>query len=59
MVLPGTGGSLMHLRIRISGGRYLLRFKAVDYLAEIWVNGIYAGGHEGSETPFDLDVTEL
>lgn len=23
-----------------------------------WINGIYAGGHEGSETPFDLDVTE-
>ena len=40
-------------------GRYLLRFAAVDYLAEIWVNGKYAGGHEGSETPFDLDITEL
>ena len=39
------------------GGRYLLRFKAVDYLAEVWINGIFAGGHEGSETPFDLDVT--
>jgi hypothetical protein len=41
------------------GGRYLLRFMAVDYMAEIWVNGRYAGGHEGSETPFELDITEL
>ena len=38
-------------------GDIILRFKAVDYLAEIWVNGKYAGGHEGSETPFELDVT--
>jgi hypothetical protein len=40
-------------------GRYLLRFRAVDYLADVWVNGRFAGGHEGSETPFDLDVTDF
>src|SRR5580698_8829218 len=39
-------------------GRYLLRFGAVDYLADVWVNGIHVGGHEGGETPFVLDVTE-
>jgi len=39
-------------------GRYLLRFWAVDYLADAWVNGIHVGGHEGGETPFVLDVTE-
>jgi hypothetical protein len=39
------------------GGRYLLRFRAVDYLAEVWLNGRYVGGHEGGETPFVLDVT--
>ena len=39
-------------------GRYLLRFWAVDYLADVWVNGVQAGGHEGGETPFVLDVTE-
>ncbi|MBK8882929.1 MAG: hypothetical protein IPN67_11245 [Bacteroidales bacterium] len=43
----------------LKDGRCLLRFNAVDYLADIWVNGKYAGGHEGSETPFDLDVTKL
>ena len=40
------------------GGRYLLKFHAVDYLAEVWVNGVPVGGHEGGETPFVLDATE-
>ncbi len=38
-------------------GRYLLRFGAVDYMGDVWVNGTHVGGHEGSETPFVLDVT--
>ncbi len=38
-------------------GRYLLRFWAVDYYAEVWVNGVQVGSHEGAETPFVLDVT--
>lgn len=40
-------------------GRHLLRFGAVDYLADVWVNGVYVGGHEGSEAPFVLDVTDV
>ncbi len=39
-------------------GRYLLRFGAVDYLADVWVNGSRIGGHEGRETPFTLDATQ-
>ncbi|MCC7261840.1 MAG: hypothetical protein IT369_04870 [Candidatus Latescibacteria bacterium] len=38
-------------------GRCLLRCWAVDYLAEVWVNGVPVGGHEGGETPFVLDIT--
>jgi hypothetical protein len=38
-------------------GHYILKFQAVDYLAEVWLNGKSLGGHEGSETPFDFDVT--
>jgi len=38
--------------------RCLLRFGAVDYLAEVWLNGAPVGGHEGGETPFALDVTD-
>jgi len=39
------------------GGRYLLRFWAVDYTAEVWLNGVRVGEHEGGETPFVLDAT--
>lgn len=39
-------------------GRYLLRFHAVDYLADIWVNGAYLGQYEGGEMPFVLDATD-
>jgi len=40
-----------------ANGRYLLRFGAVDYLADVWVNGIHTGWHEGGETPFTVDIT--
>jgi hypothetical protein len=40
-------------------GRYLLRFHAVDYLADVWLNGTHVGRHEGGETPFTLDVTDV
>lgn len=33
-------------------GRYWLRFWAVDYKADVWLNGVPVGGHEGGETPF-------
>src|SRR5208282_2999610 len=38
-------------------GRYLIQFGAVAYFAEVWVNGVRVGEHEGSETPFEVDVT--
>jgi len=37
----------------------LLRFGAVDYFAEVYVNGQKAGSHEGGYLPFELDVTSL
>jgi hypothetical protein len=38
--------------------RALLRFGAVDYFAEVWVNGKLAGSSEGGEAPFELDITD-
>lgn len=40
-------------------GRYLLHFGAVDYQARVWLNGSLVGEHEGGETPFVFDVTDL
>ena len=39
-------------------GRSLLRFWGVDFSAEVWLNGLAVGRHEGGETPFVLDVTD-
>lgn len=35
----------------------LLKFWAVDYYAEVWVDGHFVGGHEGGHTPFVLDAS--
>ncbi len=38
--------------------RLILCFSAVDYKAEVFLNGEYIGEHETGETPFCFDVTE-
>ncbi len=38
-------------------GRYLLRFWDVDYLADVWVNGMHIGRHEGAQACFTFDAT--
>lgn len=40
------------------GERLLLHFGAVDYAAQVWVNGVFLDGHEGGHTPFTIDVTD-
>ena len=37
----------------------LMKFGAVDYEAEIYINEVYAGGHKGGHTPFEVDITGL
>ena len=44
---------------RLQGHRLLLHFGAVDYQAQVWVNGNPAGSHWGGHVPFVLDITEL
>ncbi|MEK4878201.1 MULTISPECIES: glycoside hydrolase family 2 protein [Paenibacillus] len=38
-------------------GRVILHFGAVDYMAEVWVNGVSVGTHRGGYTPFSFDIT--
>jgi beta-galactosidase/beta-glucuronidase len=37
--------------------RIILHFDAVDWRADVYVNGVFVGCHTGGYTPFHLDVT--
>lgn len=39
------------------GRRLLLHFGAVDWLAQVWLNGQFLGRHRGGYTPFQFDIT--
>src|SRR5579871_2092600 len=39
-----------------AGQRALLRFGAVDYYTEVWVNNVLVGTHEGGYTPFQFFI---
>ena len=39
-------------------GRTWLRFEAVDWQADVWVNGKKVAAHEGGYSPFGADITD-
>ena len=39
------------------GRRIWLRFEAVDWEAQVWVDGAFVGKHEGGYTPFAIDIS--
>ncbi|HEX9025036.1 MAG TPA: glycoside hydrolase family 2 TIM barrel-domain containing protein [Clostridium sp.] len=39
--------------------RVMLHFGAVDYKADIWVNGIHLMNHEGGHVPFSVEITDV
>ena len=41
----------------VPGKRQFLYFGAVNYRATVYINGDYAGEHEGGFTPFNVEVT--
>lgn len=40
------------------GRRFFLNFGAVDYEADVWINGRHLGGHRGGYTPFCFEITD-
>lgn len=40
------------------GKKQIIRFGSVNYIAEVWLNGVRLGSHEGGHLPFEFDVTE-
>lgn len=39
--------------------RVILHFGAVDYKADVWVNGIHLMNHEGGHVPFSVEITDV
>jgi beta-galactosidase len=42
----------------LNGKFVKLIFYSVNYIADVWLNGIYIGYHEGGYTPFAFDVSD-
>lgn len=38
---------------------YMLHFGAVDYVADVWINGSHAGSHRGGHTSFSFEIGHL
>ena len=41
----------------MQGKRIILHFGAVDYIADVWVNGKHCKTHEGGHVPFSAEIT--
>ena len=58
---PGPNGAWYRKAFDIpdSWGNHALtlKFGAVNYIADVWLNGQYLGYHEGGSTPFAFDAT--
>ncbi len=39
-------------------GRVLLHFGAVDWMTDVWINGVKVGSHTGGYAPFTFDITQ-
>jgi beta-galactosidase/beta-glucuronidase len=46
-------------REKLTGKRAFIHFEGSDYRTSLWVNGAFAGTHEGAYARFSFDITEL
>ena len=44
---------------RIHGKKVLIHFEGSDYNTRLWVNGVFAGSHDGAYARFSFDITSL
>ncbi|WP_445145420.1 glycoside hydrolase family 2 TIM barrel-domain containing protein [Dyella sp. Tek66A03] len=56
----GIGWYRLHLDVpaNVAGRHLFLQFDAVGNIAEVWVNGVHVGRHEGAFSRFRFDVTD-
>ena len=54
-----TADDLTAAGFRGDGDRAILHFGAVDYIADVWLDGQHLGRHEGGQTPFSFEITHL
>ncbi len=62
--LRGKGGTAVYERTftvpaEFAGRRVLIRFGAVDYFTEVWINDALVGTHEGGYTPFSFPIEHV
>jgi beta-galactosidase len=50
--------TMFTLSEQVCGERVVIRFNQVGHEAHVWVNGREVGGHKGSFTAFDFDITD-
>ncbi|WP_308465841.1 glycoside hydrolase family 2 protein [Rathayibacter soli] len=55
--IPVTESDLVAAGLGAQGERILLHFGAVDYSADVWVDGQHVAHHEGGQTSFSVDIT--
>ena len=57
-----TGKGLYRRSLKLDKGwegkRIKLRAESICNHAQVWMNGVYVGGHVGGATPFELDLTD-
>jgi beta-glucuronidase len=61
LYFEGTGVYTRTFRYipKTAGERLILRFEGAAYNTCVFVNGGFAGSHDGASTPFNVDITEL
>ncbi len=54
----GTYRRTVYVPTELEGERLVLRFDAVNYLAEVFVDGTLIGSHEGGWLPFEVELPD-